>query len=129
MKSTVDNEFEDLPLILKNLLGKVYCNGVYYSSLREWYSTNPKGENIVILNPISVRTYKIKVKDLAKKDSPFFRFNEIYNNNCPIPLNEMQGKLIDETDKMKKFDLWSEDHNVHWIGWIMKSWILEEILV
>lgn len=45
--------------------------------------------------------YKIKVKKyMTKKSTPYFDFMKKYNNNVPMPLMVMFGKITDETKGM-----------------------------
>ena len=125
MKKQVDNTFTEIPKTLLNLISSVMVDGVLYKNISEWVSNIKDGENVLIINPIKQDSHKVIVKDLALHDTPFFKFNEIYNNNNPIPMVEMFGVTLEEKEKMIKMDLWDKDHKIHWVGWLLKSWILE----
>ena len=126
MKKQIDNTFTEIPKILLNLISKVIVNDKEYNSIKEWSIHARKGENILLLSPTFNTKLKIIVKESALHDSPFFQFHKQHNNNVPIPLTEMYGIKIDERDKTVKMDLWDKEHKIHWVGWLVKSWILEE---
>ena len=126
MKRDIDNTFIELPKIFSTMIGKVVVDGKSYKNIVEWYNSLPikEGEFIVTFNLKDTLETKIVVKDLALSDTPFFKFNALYNNGNPIPKVEMYGIKIDEKDKMVKMDLWDKEHKIHWVGWLLKSWIL-----
>ena len=119
--------YTELPKVLLMLISKVAANGKIYSNIAEWYNSLPEknGGFSIIINPESTKVIKIKVKDKALSDTPYFKFNELFNNGVPIPMTEMEGIQIEEKEKMVKMDLWDKEHKIHWIGWLLKSWILE----
>lgn len=125
MKIQIYNTFTEIPKTLLNLISSVRVDGVLYKNISEWVSNIKEGENVLIINPIKQDTHKVVVKESALHDTPFFKFNSIYNANNPIPKTEMYGIKIEEKDKMVKMDLWDKDHKIHWVGWLLKSWILE----
>ena len=125
MKKQINNIFTDIPKTLLNLISSVMVNGVVYKNLKDWCANIVEGENIIIINPISSTNRKVIVKEVALHDTPYFKFNELYNNNNPIPMVEMYGVLLEEKDKTVKMDLWDKEHKVHWSGWLLRSWILE----
>lgn len=125
MKKQVDNTFTEIPKTLLNLISNVMVDGVLYKNISEWLSNIKEGENVLIINPIKQDAHKVVVKESALHDTPFFKFNSIYNAGNPIPKTEMYGIKIEEKDKMVKMDLWDKDHKIHWVGWLLKSWILE----
>lgn len=125
MKKQINNIFTDIPKTLLNLISSVMVNGIVYKNLKDWCANIVEGENIIIINPISSTNRKVIVKEVALHDTPYFKFNELYNNNNPIPMVEMYGVLLEEKDKTVKMDLWDKEHKVHWSGWLLRSWILE----
>ena len=125
MKKQINNIFTDIPKTLLNLISSVMVNGVVYKNLKDWCANIVEGENIIIINPLSSINRKVIVKEVALHDTPYFKFNELYNNNNPIPMVEMYGVLLEEKDKTVKMDLWDKEHKVHWSGWLLRSWILE----
>lgn len=125
MKKQINNIFTDIPKTLLNLISSVMVDGIVYKNLKDWCANIVEGENIIIINPISSTNRKVIVKEVALHDTPYFKFNELYNNNNPIPMVEMYGVLLEEKDKTVKMDLWDKEHKVHWSGWLLKSWILE----
>jgi len=125
MKKQINNIFTDIPKTLLNLISSVMVNGVVYKNLKDWCANIVEGENIIIINPLSSTNRKVIVKEVALHDTPYFKFNELYNNNNPIPMVEMYGVLLEEKDKTVKMDLWDKEHKVHWSGWLLRSWILE----
>lgn len=125
MKKQLNNIFNDIPKTLLNLISSVMVNGVVYKNLKDWCANIVEGENIIIINPLSSTNRKVIVKEVALHDTPYFKFNELYNNNNPIPMVEMYGVLLEEKDKTVKMDLWDKEHKVHWSGWLLRSWILE----
>lgn len=125
MKKQIDNTFIEIPKTLLNLISSVMVDGVFYKNISEWVSNIKEGENVLIINPIKQDSHKVVVKESALHDTPFFKFNSIYNAGNPIPKTEMYGIKIEEKDKMVKMDLWDKDHKIHWVGWILRSWILE----
>ena len=121
-------KIQALPKFFKTLTSRVQVNGVSYANVWEWFQTLTKdGNYVVVFNPYVSKTVKIVVKASAQQDTPFFHFNAIYNNGQGIPLTEMIGCRVDERENMVKMDLWNEEHTVHWIGWILKSKILQEV--
>lgn len=125
MKKQINNIFTDIPKTLLNLISSVMVDGIVYKNLKDWCANIVEGENIIIINPISSTNRKVIVKEVALHDTPYFKFNELYNNNNPIPMVEMYGVLLEEKDKTVKMDLWDKEHKVHWSGWLLRSWILE----
>ena len=119
-------KFNTLPPFLLTMVSKIRVNNKDYSSIKEWAPKIEYGENIIIINPIKYDFVKITVKESARHDSPFFQFNKLHNNNKPIPLTIMYGIPIEEDNKMIKMDLWDKEHKVHWIGWLLKSWIIKQ---
>lgn len=126
MSDNTIHKFNTLPPFLLTMVSKIRVNNKDYSNIKEWAPNIEYGENIVIINPVQYDIVKIVVKDSATHDSPFFPFNKLHNNNKPIPLTTMYGKTIEEDDKMIKMDLWDKEHKVHWIGWLLKSWIIKQ---
>lgn len=118
--------FTELPKVFKTMISKVIVDGKEYKNIVEWYNSldNKEGEFNVLFNSITSKLVKIQVSESALKDSPFFKFNEIYNNNKPIPMTIMQGIKLEEEDNKVKMDLWDSEHKINWVGWILKSWIL-----
>lgn len=127
MKNKQDKYFCEIPKILLNLVSDVMVEGVLYKNIGEWVSNIKEGENVLTINQIKSNSKKIVVKQCALKDTPYFKFNEIYNNNNPIPMKEMFGVTLEEKEKMIKMDLWDKDHKIHWVGWLLRSWILENL--
>ena len=123
----VDNTFTELTKILTTMVSKVVVDGKEYKNITEWYNSLDKkeGEYTILFNSSTSDFKKVIVKEQALSDTPFFKFNQIYNSNHPIPKTEMYGIKIEEKDKMVKMDLWDKDHKIHWVGWLLKSWILE----
>lgn len=121
-------KLEKLPKCFKYLLSKVYYDGQIYNNIITWYDSlkEKSGQFTVILNPKISNRIKITVARSAMVDSPFYSFNQIYNDNKPIPKEVMIGTKIDERDNMIKMDLWDESHKIHWSGWILKSKILKQ---
>lgn len=121
-------KFEHLPKCFKYLLSKVYYNGKIYNNITSWYDSldRKSGDFDLIINPIISKQIKITVSKGALEDSPFYPFNQIYNNNKPMPKETMLGNKIEDGGNMVKMDLWDENHKVHWIGWILKSKIIKE---
>lgn len=127
MKKQIDNTFTEIPKTLLNLISNVMVDGVLYKNITEWSPYIKEGENILILNPIKSEEIKVVVKDAALHDTPFFKFNEIHNENRPIPMKEMYGHVVEENSRMIKMDLWDKDHKIHWNGWLLRNWILENL--
>lgn len=127
MSEQVDDTFTELPKLFTTMIGKVVEDGKEYKNIVEWYNSLPEkdGEHIVLLNIRNTDSVKVVVKEQALSDTPFFKFNAIYNSGNPIPKTEMYGMKIDERDKMVKMDLWDKEQKIHWVGWLLKSWILE----
>lgn len=121
--------FTELPKSFKMLIEKVVVDGKEYKNIMEWYESlnNKEGEFTIFLNTKSSKFSKIVVKEQALKDTPFFKFNQFYNDNKPIPMTEMYGIKIEEKDNMIKMDLWDKDHKIHWVGWVLKNNIVQEI--
>ena len=57
----------------------------------------------IIINPLSSTNRKVVVKEVALHDTPYFKFNELYNNNNPIPMVEMYGVLLEEKNNCYVF--------------------------
>ena len=130
MKKEINNIFTEIPKTLLLMVSKVSTNdGKEYNNIKEWSKNIKPGENIITINPVTSKKYRIVVKPSALHDSPFFQYHRINNNNNPIPLTEMYGTYIDDRDKSVKMDLWSKDHKIHWVGWLVKSWIIEKELI
>lgn len=125
MKKEIDNTFNELPKTLLLMVSKVNSNGKEYQSISEWSKDIKEGENILVINPCKVKKYRIVVKESALHDTPFFQYHRINNNNKPIPLTEMYGIQVSERDKSIKMDLWNKEHTIHWVGWLVRSWIVE----
>ena len=121
-------KLEKLPRCFDYILSKVYYNDKIYNNITTWYNELDKksGDFTIILNPLISNRVKIVVSKSALEDSPFYPFNQIYNNGNPIPQEVMVGTKLEEKDNMYKMDLWDENHKVHWIGWILKSKILKQ---
>lgn len=126
MKKEIDNTFTELPKILKTMIGSVVVDGNEYKNISEWYEQiKPQvGNYSIIFNAEKNISKKVTVKEQALSDTPFFKFNELYNKNNPIPKTEMYGFVLEEDLKMCKMDLWDKEHKIHWVGWLLKSWIL-----
>ena len=73
-----------------------------------------------------MKVYKIKVKNyMLNKATPDFTFMRVWNNDIPMPVNEMEGIIIRETNGMYFMKL--KAHNdINWEGWVIKSSILEK---
>lgn len=121
-------KLQELPKCFKYLLSKVRYENDIYSNIIDWYNSlqNKNGQFTIILNPIESKQLRIEVSNTALSDSPFFKFNHIYNNDNPIPEKEMFGIKIEEKDNMIKMDLWNKSRTKHWVGWILKSKILKQ---
>lgn len=119
--------FTELPKVFSTMVSRVIVDGKEYKNITEWYNALDKkeGEYLILLNAKISDSKKVVVKEQALSDTPFFKFNSIYNNGNPIPKTEMYGMKIDERDKMVKMDLWDKDHKIHWVGWLLKSWFVE----
>lgn len=126
MKNKPDKYFCEIPKILLNLISGVMVDGVLYKNIGEWAPNIKEGENVLTINPIKSNSKKIVVKQCALKDTPYFKFNELFNQSRPIPMTEMYGVTIEDSDKMVKMDLWDKNKRVHWIGWVLKNWIVSE---
>lgn len=124
MKKQIDNTFTEIPKTLLNLVSCIMVNGKKYNNIKEWSSNIEEGDNVIILNLPKENVKKIVVKESALQDTPFFKFNEIYNNNKPIPMREMYGLILENREKMIKMDLWDKDHKIHWVGWLLRSWLI-----
>ena len=118
--------FTKIPKTLLNLYSKIMVDNVIYKNLKEWSPQAKIGENILIINPIQEKKLRIIVKESALHDTPFFQYHKMKNNNIPIPLTEMEGIKLEETEKSVKMDLWDKEHKIHWVGWLVKSWIIEQ---
>lgn len=127
MKKEIDNTFTELPKFLFTFVAPIIANGKKYNNIKEWDKDKMIGENIIIINPASVEKFKVIVKDSALQKNPFFPYHDNLNNGIPVPKTEMYGEKIQETDKSVKMDLWDKNHKIHWIGWILKSWIIRMI--
>ena len=119
--------FTELPKVFKTMISKVVVDGKEYKNIEEWYDSlnNKEGHYKVIFNMPNSNLLKVIVKERALSDTPFFKFNEFYNHNKPIPKTEMYGVKVEEKYNMIKMDLWDKDHKMHWDGWILKSNIVE----
>ena len=119
--------FSELPKIFTTMVGKVVVDGVEYKNILDWYNTlkDKEGDFEVMFNVKTTTSGKVVVKEQALSDTPFFKFNAIHNGGVPIPFTEMYGVKLEEMDRMIKMDLWDKDRKVHWVGWLLKSWILE----
>lgn len=126
MKHEINNIFTEIPKTLLLMVSKILVDGQEYSNIKEWAKDLKPGDYTLIINPLPSKIVRIKVKSNALHDSPFFQFHKQHNNNIPIPLTEMYGIKVDEKDKTVKMDLWDKEHKIHWVGWLLKSWILEE---
>lgn len=124
MKKQIDNTFTEIPKTLLNLVSCIMVNGKKYNNIKEWSPNIEEGDNVIILNLPKENVKKVVVKESALQDTPFFKFNEIYNNNKPIPMTEMYGLALENREKMIKMDLWDKDHKIHWVGWLLRSWLI-----
>ena len=122
----IDDTFNEIPKTLLLMVSKILVEGKEYANIKEWSKNIKEGDNVITINPIITKVMKIVVKDSALQDTPFFQYHKINNNNIPIPFTEMYGIKIDEKEKSVKMDLWDKGHKIHWVGWLVKSWILEE---
>lgn len=125
MKKQIDNTFTEIPKVLYNLVSSILFNDVLYNNLKDCSKYIKDGENVLIINPVKQVNKKVVVKESALQDTPFFKFNELHNNNNPIPMTEMFGVVLEEKEKMIKMDLWDKEHKIHWIGWLLRSWIIQ----
>ena len=127
MSNQVYDTFTELPKLFTTMIGKVVEDGKEYKNITEWYKSlqEKDGEHILLLNIRNTDSVKVVVKEQALSDTPFFKFNAIYNAGNPIPKTEMFGLKLEENDRMVKMDLWDKDHKVHWVGWLLKSWLVE----
>ena len=126
MKKEIDNTFIELPRFLSTMIAPIQVKGKFYSSIKEWDKDKVEGENIIIINPIKSDYYKIIVKESALQDTPFFQYHKLRNNNNPIPMTEMYGVKLEETEKSVKMKLESKDKKTHWTGWLVKNWIVHQ---
>lgn len=127
MKKQIDNTFTEMPKFLKTFIAPIMADGICYDNIESWWSNSKQiGENIIILNPSEQsKSKKVIVSENALHDTEFFKFHKIHNGNVPIPMTEMYGVKVEERPNSVKMDLWDEHKRVHWIGWLLKSWILE----
>lgn len=117
-----------LDLLAKaNISGSVLVNGKDFSSIEEVlsaYSSGAKNLTIVLnhdkgsgvpvkenksINSVDERIYKIKVRQyMTKPSSPDFPFHTKWNNDTPMPLRTMVGKILKETPGMYQMELWGQ---------------------
>lgn len=66
---------------------------------------------------------EIKVTFAEYVINPFegFDMHDRFNNGIAPYSKVMYGKILQETDKMYKFDLHSDVGDNHWIGWCYKK--------
>ena len=119
-------KFDSIPDILLTLDCPVLVDGVYYNNIREWYHGQEGEFNIEYNVKSSKGVIRITVKEGMTKLLPGFGFHSVHNNNTPMPMNVMEGKILEDNGRMKKMDLWDKNHTVHWIGWVLKSMIIQE---
>ena len=112
-------EGKDMLSLLNNWQGSIEINGTEYSSVAEARNRleSPLNGNIhIVLKPISMKgqneanhvvniekekEYRVSVKRyMTQKASPEFDFMAKWNNNEPMPLRTMVGKINKETRGM-----------------------------
>ena len=111
--------------MLQNWQGKVQINGTVYDSIQAFTTLNkPLTENIHIVlytnkktaekpsNTKSEQEYRITVKPWMTKKTEYdafgnttFDFMAKWNNDIPMPLVTMTGKILKETSGMYKMEL------------------------
>lgn len=111
--------------MLQNWQGKVQINGTVYDSIQAFTTLNkPLTENIHIVlytnektaekpsNTKSEQEYRITVKPWMTKKTEYdafgnttFDFMAKWNNDIPMPLVTMTGKILKETPGMYKMEL------------------------
>ena len=73
--------------------------------------------------PKRIRGNKMYVGKLTLDENLFegFDMHDRFNNGIAPYSKVMYGKILQETDKMYKFDLHSDVGDNHWIGWCYKK--------
>lgn len=104
-------------------LKNVFVNGKHYDTLSEFISKNPSGVQEVVIkineqkqtepartvHQNSEKIYKIKVRQyMTKPSSPDFPFHTQWNNDIPMPMRIMVGKILKETKGMYQMELWGQ---------------------
>lgn len=107
-------------LNLLNFDGEIKVNGVIYKNSKEAQEqlANYDGEIEILINfkqeakvveipkTTEEENLYIKVKQyMTQKSSPSFDFMKKYNNDIPMPLRLMKGKILEETKGMYKMQL------------------------
>lgn len=80
--------------------------------------------NMVKLEPTSNFAIVTVKKYMTKKSTPSFEFMKKWNNDIPMPSIRMRGEKLQETRGMIKMKL-EDDEGNKWVGWIIKSAIIE----
>lgn len=126
---------EELKMLeyLKTFKGSIVINGVEYPNIEAATVAFKNGaDNLVIVlnkrtapsaNRQSTSTapaanaapakaeiiYRVKVRQyMTKPSSPEFDFQAKWNNNVPMPMRIMTGKIIQETKGMYKMEMWGQ---------------------
>lgn len=88
----------------------------------------PKKPRDTIRDNSRERMLRITVcRYMTRPSTPNFTFHDRRNQGVPMPERTMEGTVIDETAGMFKMRLrGTEDRDVSWEGWVIKSAILSK---
>ena len=72
-------------------------------------------------NPNACEIKKVAFSDYIVHPYDGFDLHQKMNGGLAPQRAEMYGVVIDETEKMYKFDVYTDDFNEHWVGWCPKK--------